>query len=192
MKLRPDEPHEEELIPLLVAGDPTAWRQLCEGFGVPLYRYCYWLAGGDPATAEDLRQETFLAAIHGIERFRGEVPLFAWLSAIARHKAVDELRLRRRHVSLSEVREEPVSAVSPEADAAMAEQCADVVETLWSLPRDYRIALLSRYMDDETVEAVALRLGRSYKAAESVLSRARKAFFERFRKVQGHERRFSV
>lgn len=177
-----------ELMPLLRAGDETAWRQFCERFGAPLYRYCYWLASADAAAADDLRQETFLAAIDGIERYRGEVPLFAWLCAIARHKAADELRRRRRHISLEDAGDTVDTAASPEASAETRERRADVVETLWSLPRDYRMALVSRYVDGESVESVAARLGRSYKAAESVLSRARKAFFDGFRKVRGHEK----
>jgi RNA polymerase sigma-70 factor (ECF subfamily) len=181
-----------ELIPLLRAGDETAWRQFCDRFGVALYRYCYWLMSGDAAAADDLRQETLLAAVSGIERYRREVPLFAWLCGIARHKAADELRRRRRHTSLEEAGETPDASASPEASAEMAERRADVVETLWSLPEDYRTALVARYAEGESVESVAARLGRSYKAAESVLSRARKAFFDGFRKVRDHEERSSV
>ena len=85
-------------------------------------------------------------------------------------------------MALDEVGDAPATDPSPEASAVAAERNADVVDTLWSLPPDYRIALFTRYMEEESVECVAARLGRSYKAAESVLSRARKAFLERFRK----------
>jgi len=165
---------------------------MCEDFGAPLYRYCYWLAGADVSAAEDLRQETILAAISGIGGYRGEVPLFAWLSGIARHKASDARRRRQRHVSLVEADDAPAANLSPEAGACVTERNARVVDTLWSLPRDYRIALLARYAEGQSVESVATRLGRSYKAAESVLSRARQAFFERFRKGCKHGGRTSA
>lgn len=170
------------MVARLQAGDETAWRRLCEDFGTPLYRYCYWLAGADAAAAEDLRQETLLAAVAGIAACRGEGPLFAWLSGIARHKASDARRRRRRHTALDEARDAAPADASPEAGAVSAERNARVVETLWSLPQDYRTALLARYVEGESVESVAARLGRSYKAAESVLSRARRAFFDGFRK----------
>ena len=166
---------DEAIAALLQAGDECAWRRVCDDFSAPLYRYCYWLAGADAAAAEDLRQEAFLAAIAGIAGYRGEVPMFAWLSGIARHKASDSHRLRRRHVALDEA-----------AGTLAAERNADVVEALWSLVPDYRAALLARYFDGESVERVAALLGRSYKAAESVLSRVRQAFFERFRKEYKH------
>jgi len=183
---------EEAIAALLQAGDETAWRHVCDDLGAPLYRYCYWLAGADASAAEDLRQETFLAAIAGIADYRGGVPLFAWLTGIARHKASDARRRRRRQMGLDEIDDAPAADPSPEAGALASERLADVVETLWSLPPDYRIALLARYMEEESVECVAARLGRSYKAAESVLSRARQAFFERFRKGYKHVGRTSA
>ena len=183
---------DEDHVALLQAGDEAAWRRLCEDLGAPLYRYCYWLAGADVAAAEDLRQETLLAAIPGIAGYRGEVPLFAWLSGIARHKAADARRRSCRHVALDEAGDAPAADPSPEAGALVTERNAQVVDTLWSLPRDYRIALLARYAGEESVESVAVRLGRSYKAAESVLSRARQAFFERFRKECKHGGRTST
>jgi RNA polymerase sigma-70 factor (ECF subfamily) len=183
---------DEAIAALLQAGDETVWRRICDDLGAPLYRYCYWLAGADAAAAEDLRQETFLAAIAGIADYQGEVPLFAWLSGIARHKASDARRRRWRHMALDETGDAPAADPSPEAGALAAERNADVVDTLWSLPPDYRIALLARYMEEDSVECVAARLGRSYKAAESVLSRARQAFFERFRKACKHGGRTSA
>ncbi len=66
------------------------------------------------------------------------------------------------------------------------------MDALWSLPRNYRVALLARYVEEESVESVAARLSRSYKAAESVLSRARQAFFERFGKEWSHGERTST
>jgi hypothetical protein len=104
---------DEAIAALLQVGDETAWRRICDDLGAPLYRYCYWLAGADAAAAEDLRQETFLAAIAGIADYRGEVPLFAWLSGIARHKASDARRRRRRHMALDEIDDAPAADPSP-------------------------------------------------------------------------------
>ena len=61
-----------------------------------------------------------------------------------------------------------------------------VVEALALLPEDYRTALVARYADDRRVETVAALLGRSYKATESLLSRARQALREKLtEKVAG-------
>jgi RNA polymerase sigma factor (sigma-70 family) len=51
-----------------------------------------------------------------------------------------------------------------------------VVEAVGELPADYRSALVARYADGQTVELIAQLQGKSYKAAEATLSRAREAF----------------
>lgn len=62
----------------------------------------------------------------------------------------------------------------------LAETRSLVVETLWTLPEDYRKALVLRYVEGLSVGQVAYRIGRSYKATESLLSRARDAFERRY------------
>jgi DNA-directed RNA polymerase specialized sigma24 family protein len=53
-----------------------------------------------------------------------------------------------------------------------------VVQALAFLTDDYRRALIARYADERSVDEVARMLGRTYKAAESLLARARDAFRE--------------
>jgi RNA polymerase sigma-70 factor (ECF subfamily) len=136
--------------------------------------------------AEDVRQETLIAATAAIARYRGEVPLFAWLCGIARHKAADHLRRQpepQAPLGLPNCEPEASAAGSPEAAVMRLETRAQILETLWGLPADYRTALVWRYVDGEGVEAIAKKLGRTYKGAESVLSRARAAFARQYRKV---------
>ena len=49
--------------------------------------------------AEDVVQETLLAAVEGQERFRGESALLTWLTGILRHKIVDWQRREARNPS---------------------------------------------------------------------------------------------
>jgi len=168
-----------ELATKLKRGDPRAWEELCRVYGEALFLYAYHRTG-DAAAADDVRQETLLAAVEGIASYRGAVPLFAWLCGIARHKAADELRRRGRENL-------PVEAVRHDGDPRpdelleRAEARAAVVEALWSLPEDYRRALVARYVEGESVEGVAARLNRSYKAAESLLTRAREVLLRRLK-----------
>lgn len=48
-----------------------------------VYRYCRMLTRSDEA-AEDALQETFLAAVRGLEGFRGDASPRTWLFTIAR------------------------------------------------------------------------------------------------------------
>ncbi|MBN1440785.1 MAG: RNA polymerase sigma factor [Anaerolineales bacterium] len=180
------------LVDRLRRGDPEAWADACAQYGGPLFRYAYHLAGGESAWAEDIRQETLLAAASSIRRFRGESPFFGWLCAIARRKAADELRLRGRMAD-PPGEDDPAAGIwdrlesepLPEEWVERAELRMRVVEALGNLPREYQRLLVSRYADGLAVEALARRMGRTYKATESMLSRAREAL-RRQLKEAGH------
>jgi RNA polymerase sigma-70 factor (ECF subfamily) len=143
--------------------------------------YRYLLARcGDEALAEELTQQTFVAALRNRRRFDGRSDVVTWLCAIGRNRLVDHYRRRgredRRHGRLVEVQrtrsDVPWRAV----------ETRDAVETaLAALPDDERLALLFRHLDGLSVREVAGLIGRSEKATESLLARAR----ERFRRAYG-------
>jgi len=72
--------------------DPTRW---LDDHGDYLYRYALTRLG-KPDVAEDLVQETFLAALRAHERFAGASSERTWLVAILKRKLVDYLRRRSR------------------------------------------------------------------------------------------------
>lgn len=53
----------------------------------------------DPAAAEDVVQETLLAALEGAARFQGDAAVGTWLTGILKHKILDHFRRARRSVS---------------------------------------------------------------------------------------------
>ncbi len=60
-------------------------------YGEILYRFAL-VRVKEPFIAEDLVQETFLAALRGRENFQGRSSLKSWLVAILKHKIVDHIR----------------------------------------------------------------------------------------------------
>lgn len=188
---------DKELVERMIQGDPDAWRQFYETYGKPLFIYVYHKIGGDPSAADDVRQETLVAVIEAIASYRREVPLFAWLCGIARRKVADEFRHRKREsIPLENLNENTRQMDSkviwhqlgkeplPDEIVERAETKTAIVEALWCLPKNYREALIARYVREESVDKMALRLGRSYKATESLLSRAREAFRSRLMEVE--------
>lgn len=55
----------------------------------------------NPAQAEDVVQETLLAALEGRERFAGKSALRTWLTGILKHKVIDHLRRSGREQQLT-------------------------------------------------------------------------------------------
>ena len=77
------------------AGDEDAFSELTDPFRRELQLHCYRILGS-VQDAEDLVQETLLAAWRGLEQFEGRSSLRAWLYRIATNRCLNALRGRRR------------------------------------------------------------------------------------------------
>lgn len=77
---------EEELLRRVRTGDESAFAQLADGFRAELQLHCYRIVGS-VQDAEDLVQETLLAAWRGLERLEGRASLRTWLYRIATNDA---------------------------------------------------------------------------------------------------------
>lgn len=71
-------------------GDPAALEQFIKATQRDVWRSVAYL--GDPGTADDLTQETFLRAIKSLPRFTGRSSARTWLLSIARRVVVDQIR----------------------------------------------------------------------------------------------------
>src|SRR3954466_4004421 len=77
------------------AGDEDAFRELTDSYRRELQVHIYRIVGS-AHDAEDLLQETFLAAWRGLEQFEGRASVRAWLYRIATNRSLDALRANRR------------------------------------------------------------------------------------------------
>ncbi len=92
--------------------DPNLWPDL---YGDALYRHALFRLR-DPMAAEEMVQETFLAALQGRDRFAGNSAEKTWLIGILKHKIIDHLR--------KTIRERPHNEASQPFDE-MEESCFD-------------------------------------------------------------------
>jgi RNA polymerase sigma-70 factor (ECF subfamily) len=151
-----------------------------------VYSYLVSRSGGDVAVAEDLTQQTFIAAIDQRSRFDGRSDTVTWLCGIARHKLADhfraidrdERRQRRMEVRQIQIDEDKGTELGIE-DRSM------IAEILRSLPASQRAVLVFVVLDDLPVAQAARLLGKSRGATESLLFRAR----DSFRRAYGAENR---
>src|ERR1700704_3785157 len=60
----------------------------------------------DPALAEDVVQDTLVAAIQGEKSFSGKSSLRTWLTGILKHKVVDAIRQKTRAPTLASLEDE--------------------------------------------------------------------------------------
>jgi RNA polymerase sigma-70 factor, ECF subfamily len=132
---------------------------------------------------EDLIQEIVFAAWQALPSYRGDANLRSWVIGIARHKVEDYYRKRLQAL---EVHEEDESSLEPAVTPGFEEQIdsaalrGKVQETLASLPEAYALALMWRYRDEKSVREMAQLAGKTEKAMERLLARARQNFRRRW------------
>jgi RNA polymerase sigma-70 factor (TIGR02960 family) len=91
----PGDALDEAALARARAGDDEAFRELTEPHRRELQVHCYRILGS-LQDAEDLVQETLLAAWRGLEAFEGRSSVRAWLYRIATNRCLDALRARSR------------------------------------------------------------------------------------------------
>ncbi len=132
---------------------------------------------GSIELAEDVTQQAFLEAVRRPEHFRGEADPVTWLCAIARNKLADHFRREereaRRRMRLVVAEIEPRGDQAAWARRTQREEIEDAIRTLPPLQRG---AFVFRYLDELSVREVARLIGKSEKATESLLARAKENF----------------
>jgi RNA polymerase sigma-70 factor (TIGR02960 family) len=88
------------------AGDEDAFRELTDPYRRELQLHCYRILGS-MQDAEDLLQETLLAAWRGLEGFEGRASVRAWLYRIATNRCLNMLRDRGRRPQEAPLMPEP-------------------------------------------------------------------------------------
>lgn len=73
---------ERQLIARVLAGDPSAERTLYDAHVDRVYSLSFRLTG-DPGTAEECVQETFIRVFANLDRFQGQSQLSTWIHSIA-------------------------------------------------------------------------------------------------------------
>jgi RNA polymerase sigma-70 factor (ECF subfamily) len=86
---------------VVLSGDRQAFTLLVERHQAAIRNYLRRLLVSDDAAADDLAQETFLAAFQKMASWRGTAKLSTWLHTIAYRKFLDYQRKHRRQITLA-------------------------------------------------------------------------------------------
>ncbi len=160
---------DADLVRASQAGDEKAAEALYRRYFLSVWRYACARLDGDLHAAEDVTSETFVAAIEGLQTMEADkAPVAAWLFGIARHKLGDQRRRTARASKALRARQLPAAQ-----GTGMGMAVASAMERLSD---EERTVLEWKYLDGVSVREIAARLGRTDKAAESLLFRARRSF----------------
>jgi RNA polymerase sigma-70 factor (ECF subfamily) len=158
------------LMSAIAAGDRQAMTTLFDRYSGMVCALCIKMLG-DRHEAEDLLVDVFDEIWRRADRYD---PLrsspMTYIVTLARSRAIDRLRMRKRRVEYSldapaggndhKPRQEPTAADNPAADAAQAEQAAKIREALNTLDTTQRTALELSYYSGLSHGEIAEKLGK--------------------------------
>jgi RNA polymerase sigma-70 factor, ECF subfamily len=168
----------EAEVAQLRRGDLNALAALLARYQNRLYRYLLRLVR-EPATAEDLFQQTWLRVAERIRHYDSRRSFDAWLFAVAHNLAIDHLR-RIKPESLDEESsqggtavERLVSADPPAFDRTLLrERSARLAAAMTELPVIYRDVLTLRFEEEMKLEEIAEVLGSPLSTVKTRLKRS--------------------
>ncbi|MFE7559011.1 RNA polymerase sigma factor [Kitasatospora sp. NPDC057500] len=156
-----------EAVRAAQGGDEEAFRLLFRSVQPGLLRYLRVLVGGRPEDAqdaEDIASEAWLQIARDLGSFTGDGDGFrGWAATVARNRALDHLRARRRR-PVTDLPFEYLSGLAGGDDTAGAALAsvgtADALALISRLPRDQAEAVLLRVVMELDAESAAQVLGK--------------------------------
>jgi RNA polymerase sigma-70 factor, ECF subfamily len=178
-------PSDEELVRRFHSGDREAFSELVRRYQDRVYTLCLrWMH--EPAVAEEVAQDVFIALFRSLHGFRGEAKLSTWVFRVA----TNHCKNRRIHQHRrAHDRHEPLEGNNPDPDGP-TRQLADegpgtdrriqrseaerlLHQALDKLDENHRAILLLRDVEDLSYEEIAEILDLPRGTVKSRLHRAR-------------------
>lgn len=167
------------LVQAILKRDRKATADFVRLYSDHVYSFVWKRLAPRSDATDDLVQEIFLAAWSSLNIYSGAAPLRNWLLSIARHKVQDYYRRALREPALPE----DEADLEPPADVEAIEDILDrermaakAAELMSQLRYDYALLLRWRYWDQLSARQMAEETGRTEKAIERMLARARAQF----------------
>jgi RNA polymerase sigma-70 factor (ECF subfamily) len=171
---------ERELVAAILRKDRKATARFVAEYTDGIYGYVRHRLAPRADLVDDVVQDIFLAALGSLANFLGNAPLRSWLLGIARHKVEAYYRQRLREpepLADGGHGSEPAAGGTPIDELIDRKRLeAKTQRVLRQLPESYSLALLWRYWESRSVREMAVATGKTEKAIERLLARARARF----------------
>jgi RNA polymerase sigma-70 factor (ECF subfamily) len=182
---------DQELVGRLLSGDEEAFDRFFRAAYPALYRFALARLDHDTEGAGEVAQAALCKGLSKLRTFRGEATLLTWLYAFCRRELYAHRVRNQRFPQVEFAEDDPevraaldslraVASASPEHELERSRLAGRVRQALEALPSHYADALEWKYIDGLAVREIGMRLGLGAKAAESLLTRARRAFRDAF------------
>lgn len=151
-----------------------------------IYQYVYLRTGLSKVIAEDITQEIFMNVYKSYSGFKGLCSERTWIFKITKNKLNDFYR-KQYHpkfeiVEIDDYMAEYLDDPSQNVQEIMITSFEQkkVRACLEGLPNQYKIVLVLKYVEEKSLKDIASLIGKSPKAIESILQRAKNSFIKSY------------
>ncbi len=138
----------------------------------------------DYQLAEEITQDVFFDFIEKVRDFHFESSVKTYLFSIAKFKIIDTIRRKKvKKILFSALPSyvvEGLRTIFIEDELDQKELQKKLHKVFDKLPNEYRLVLRLKYIEEEKVKSIAKKMSLGFKATESLIFRARKAFIKLF------------
>ncbi len=175
---------DSELIALFKAGGARAeqaFTELVRRYQEKIYWVCRRMLKSHE-DADDVVQNVFIKAHHGLMSFNGESEFYTWLYRIATNETINFLRTQnvRRAEPIDDMLQEPAATDdAPIEELERREERELIAEAIESLPERQKQVFMMRYYDELSYEEIAEILGTSIGGLKA-------NYFHAFKKIEAY------
>ena len=167
---------DEQLVKMVLSGQTAAFELLVQRYQKQIFALAYRL-GGDYDEAQDMAQEAFVRIYQELSRFDTGRRFFPWMYRVAHNTCVNILHKRPKDTSSLEDAlpfwEDDNSSSSPTEAFALQERAEKVQSALQSLPENYRLPLVLKYLEGMSYQEISDQLSLPVSTIETRLFRGR-------------------
>jgi len=135
--------------------------------------------------SEELTQDTFIDFLEALRDFRYQSSLKTFIYSIAKNKTIDYMRKKKFKTLLFSMLPayvvEGLKIVLMDDELEKKALTKKIAHVFSKLPNDYQKILRLKYLEETKVDQIAQDFNLGFKATESLLFRARRAFIRIFR-----------
>jgi RNA polymerase sigma-70 factor (ECF subfamily) len=177
---------EQKLVEKILKKDEKAFRFFYNRYYKQIFNFIYQKTKRYHL-AEELTQDTFVDFLEALRDFRYQSSLKTFIFSIAKNKTIDWLRKKKiKKIIFSMLPNyvvEGLKIVLLDEELEKKALTKKIASVFSKLPNDYRRILRQKYIEEIKVEKIAQNFNLGFKATESLLFRARKAFVKIFKDI---------
>jgi len=169
--LKTENQHNNQLVERCKKGDKTAQFTIYKQYYKAMFNASLRIVN-DSFEAEDIMQESFLAAFTKLDSFSGDVTFGAWLKRIVINNSLTALKKNNKFNTVPLEKVDIKDVIEEKQDYSFL-KASDILNKVAQLKNNYKVALTLNLIEGYDYEEIAQIMDISYENSRTTVSRAK-------------------